>query len=187
MDLHLVREHGGEYKSPAAISGKMTERWAAGNLYCAACPSERLVALPANTPVADFRCDPCGELYQLKSRRTWSERKIVDAEYHTMMRAIAENRAPNLALLHYSIDDARVVDLVLVPRFFFTASAIERRRPLSSTARRKGWTGCNILLESIATDGKLRLVENGRITPPAQVRESYRRLRPLAGVAAESR
>ena len=186
MDLALVREHA-EYKSAAARSGKIAESWAAANLYCAACPSNRLVPTASGTPVVDFRCGRCGEPYQLKSRKDWSERRVLDSEYGTMMRAITEDRAPNLAVLHYSYEASRVLDLLLVPRFFFTASAIEKRRPLSSTARRKGWTGCNILLGAIAPEGKLRLVTKGVVTPPDLVRESYSRVRPIAGLKVESR
>ncbi|MCB9805227.1 hypothetical protein H6769_06535 [Candidatus Peribacteria bacterium] len=38
---------------------------------------------------------------------------------------------------------------------------IEKRKPLSSTARRAGWTGCNILLNLIPESGKIYYIQNG--------------------------
>jgi type II restriction enzyme len=38
---------------------------------------------------------------------------------------------------------------------------IEKRKPLSSTARRAGWIGCNILLDTIPTSGKIFYIKDG--------------------------
>jgi len=45
----------------------MTEDWAATNLFCLACSSDRVLSEPANTPVLDYTCPDCGAIYQLKS------------------------------------------------------------------------------------------------------------------------
>ena len=39
---------------------------------------------------------------------------------------------------------------------------IEKRKPLSSTARRAGWVGCNILLDSIPNSGKIFYIKDGK-------------------------
>jgi type II restriction enzyme len=101
-----------------------------------------------------------------------------------MVQAIRSDKVPNLLILQYS-QHWTVSNLVLVPSFFFTEAAIEKRKPLGPTARRAGWVGCNILLASIAPGGKIYLVTNGVAANPERVREQYKKIKPVArlGVA----
>jgi type II restriction enzyme len=103
-----------------------------------------------------------------------------------MIRAIRSERVPNLFLLRYS-PAWSVIDLLLVPSFFFTESAIEKRKPLSAKARRAGWTGCNILLDNIPVDGRIAVVSAGVVTSPSKVRREYERIRPLSTLKREMR
>jgi type II restriction enzyme len=52
----------------------------------------------------------------------------------------------------------RVRNLLLVPHFAFPPSAIIKRKPLSSTARRAGWVGCNFDLSRIPADARIQVV-----------------------------
>ena len=56
-----------------------------------------------------------------------------------------------------------------------------------STARRAGWTGCNIVLNRIPTDARIHLVENNKPIPAAEARRGFRKLKPLASLKAEKR
>jgi len=80
-----------------------------------------------------------------------------------------------------------VQNLLFVPRFFFTESIIQKRKPLSEHARRAGWVGCNILLGEIPSDGKLWLVSNGLETRASDVRKQFERMRPLERLDAHLR
>jgi len=104
-----------------------------------------------------------------------------------MLETIRRDRVPNLVALHYAADRWEVLNLFLVPQFAFSASVLEKRQPLSSTARRAGWVGCNILLNRIPVDAQIALVRDGVITKPSDVRRQYRRLRPLAELSVENR
>jgi len=181
MDLLMDPGVARGYKSPSQIARRITEAWGARNLYCAACEASTLWQTDPNTQAVDYRCVECGAVYQMKSGKQWSERRVPDAGYEAMMRAIVAGSTPNLLIMHYSWE-WRVLNLLLVPSFFFTASAIERRKPLSFDARRAGWVGCNILLGSIAPDGRLPIVDRGLIVDPSHVRASYRRVQPLSGL-----
>lgn len=46
---------------------------------------------------------------------------------------------------------------------------IEKRKPLSLTARRAGWTGCNILLQRIPQSGRIFLIKDSQIQPKDNV------------------
>lgn len=179
-------ELGQDYTSGCQIARVVTEEWAHEALFCVACSSNRLDRAPHNTRAYDLACPKCDECYQLKSRRTWSERKVADAGYHAMMTAIAADKTPNLLILQYS-GEWRVKNLLLIPRFFFTASAIEKRKPLGPNAPRAGWVGCNIRLDAIAPDGKLRIVSDGCPTPAPQVRQWYRQVLALSTITPIAR
>jgi type II restriction enzyme len=89
--------------------------------------------------------------------------------------------------LHYHLSKWTVVNVILIPRFAFPISAIEKRKPLAQTARRAGWVGCNILLHAIPPDARIKIVSDGKPVAPAVVREQYARVRPLAKIKAEQR
>lgn len=174
------------YASRSQIIRRITEAWGETNLYCAACSSQNINRHVANTEAADFYCSLCSASYQMKASNRQKASRIPDGAYLAMMRAPKGDSVPNLLLLHYS-DEWRVENLTLIPSFFFSSSAIEKRKPLSSTARRAGWVGCNILLNKIAPDGKIALVTQGVYMPPERVRNHYETLRPLKALGTASR
>ena len=104
-----------------------------------------------------------------------------------MKRAILEDRTPNLFVLHYDLETWAVRSVLLVPHFAFALSSLEKRSPLSPTARRAGWVGCNILLEKIPVHARIPLVSDGTPRTPREVRNSYNRLRPLEKLQVEKR
>ena len=104
-----------------------------------------------------------------------------------MKRAILEDRTPNLYVLQYDLDAWSVRTLILIPRFAFSLSAVERRKPLAPTARRAGWVGCNILLDKIPVNARIPVIQEGKIQPKQSVRDAYQRLRPLEKLQAEKR
>jgi type II restriction enzyme len=174
------------FKSRSQIARVLTEDWGVRNLYCPACDVNTLVQSSANTRAFDYSCHGCNGGYQLKAGTRWSEKRVPDAGYESMVGAIRSERVPNLFVMQYTAD-WRVLNLLLVPSFFFTESAIQKRNPLSPTARRAGWIGCNILLSAIAPEGKLRLIAAGVPQSPTFVRQQYRKVRPLAELKVSKR
>lgn len=181
MNLQCRVELGRAYKAGSQIARVLSEDWCVRELYCAACTSDRLLSSRANTPAIDFVCPGCAQCFQLKGFKTWNQKKIPDAAYESMVRAIRSDRVPNLLALQYS-SDWIIRNLLLVPNVFFSESVIEKRPPLSSTARRAGWVGCNILLNRIPQDGKIAIVSNGSTVAERQVRKEFSRVRKLAEV-----
>ena len=104
-----------------------------------------------------------------------------------MRRTILQDRTPSLFLLQYKLPELRVQNVILVPHFAFTESVLERRKPLSPSAQRAGWVGCNFLLDRIPTDARIHIVLNGTTASKSTVRESYRRLRRLESLRPEQR
>jgi type II restriction enzyme len=175
------------YTSKAQRARIATEAWASLNLYCPNCNSPALTPSLANTPAVDFNCPKCAATYQLKAQSSAFSRRIVDAAYSTMVRAILEDRTPNLFAMHYVISNWMVENVILIPRFAFPLSAVEKRKPLAASARRAGWVGCNILLHAIPPDARIQIISEGKPVAPATVRAQYARIRPLAKLDAKQR
>jgi type II restriction enzyme len=178
MNLQCRTELASAYKAGGQIARILSEEWCAREVYCPACDSDRLSPSRPNTPAIDFTCPKCEQVFQLKSLRSWKLRKIVDAGYEAMLRAIRGDKTPNLLLLQYSTDWL-VNNLTLIPRFFFSESVIEKRNPLGPQARRAGWIGCNILLSQIPIDGKIPMVSQGVTIPVQRVRAQFSDLQKL--------
>lgn len=179
MDLCMDASRASGFRSKCQIARRVTEGWASENLYCTSCDSDRVQSTRNNTQAVDFTCPGCSAAFQLKASRTWNERKIPDAGFHAMMRALSSDSVPNLLVMQYT-DDWHVRNLIMVPSFFLSPGAIEKRKPLGPTARRAGWIGCNILLSEIAEIGKIRVVSNGQSSDASVVRRQYASVRPLA-------
>ena len=187
MNLHLPTEGLQNYKSLSQRARLSTESWAAQNLYCPRCVSNRIDTLPSNTPVMDFQCPKCDSGYQLKSGSHTFGNKLTDGAYSQMHTAILRGNAPNLFLLHYQQNPLAVASLLFIPDFAFTLSALERRKPLAATARRAGWVGCNILLSQIPQDAQIGVIREKRPVPPGDVRRAFQKLKPLASLKPETR
>jgi type II restriction enzyme len=187
MRLELPIESGAGYKSASQVARVVTEAWALGNMYCPACVSNNLTDTANNTEAVDFVCGRCAAGYQLKAKSGAIGRKVVDAGYDAMIRAIEKDQLPHFLFLGYSKDSFRVNDLVLVPSFCLGRSAIEARKPLAETARRAGWVGCNIVLDYVPPEGRIPIIEGGRVVSKAAVRRSFQEVQPLSELATEVR
>ena len=187
MQITLPSEGLDAYKSNSQRARVATEAWAFANLYCPNCSSPRLTPAPPNHPAIDYDCPHCDSFFQLKAQSKKFGTRISDAAYSAMIRAIEENRTPNLFALHYDPQEWQVADLLLIPQFAFPRSAIEKRKPLAATARRAGWVGCNILLGAIPPDARIPIIREGKPTPPTEVRREYARLKPLATLTPKER
>ena len=187
MQLKLPVEYLEGYTSGSQRARVVTEPWAEANLYCPSCTSPRLVPFNANTPAKDFRCPECNELFQLKSQKRPFTTRINDSAYSKMCQAIRMDATPSFFALHYHPEKWRVQSLILVPRFVVSLSAVEKRNPLSPTAERSAWVGCNILLAGIPVDARISVVMNGVAARPSTVREHFNRLRRFENLRVEKR
>lgn len=103
-----------------------------------------------------------------------------------MIERITSTTNPDLFAMSYNYD-YYVTNLIMIPKFFFVPQIIEKRKPLAPTARRAGWTGCNILYSEIPIQGKISIIQNSRIISPDEVIFNYNRIRKLQTKNLESR
>lgn len=160
MNLHFETNLADSYKSQSQKIRVLSEAWVQREIYCPNCGYASINKYKNNNPASDFYCSICQENYELKSQKKHNLTKIIDGAYSSMINLIEQNRNPNLFILKYDSFNLVVSDLVVIPRHFFTSSIIEKRKELSQSARRKGWVGCNILVDKIPSEGKIPLVSD---------------------------
>lgn len=179
MNLTLDPSIAAGLSSHSQIARRVTEAWAADNLFCLACPAERLAAERPNTRVRDFICPECETAYQLKGKTGRHGNTVANSAYDPKIAAIRQGSAPNYAFLDYSRDTWKVTGLFVVPGHFITEGVVQRRKPLPPTARRAGWVGSNILLSKLPLEGRIAVVANGAVIAPETVRANWNRFRFL--------
>lgn len=160
MDLKMNAEIAKDYNSNSQKIRVITENWVNHNLFCPYCGNSYISHFENNRPVADFFCPRCNEEYELKSKSSSIANKVNDGAYATMIERIEAVNNPNFFFMHYSASDLRVKNFIIVPKHFFSYDIIEKRKPLSDTARRAGWIGCNIILKQIPEDGRIYIVKD---------------------------
>lgn len=176
MGLKLYqKEVFNSYKSNSQRIRVLTENWVNNEMFCPACLNPKLSSFPNNTPVADFFCPKCNEQYQLKGQKTKFGKRILDGAYKLMLDSIVTNHRPNFFLLKYN-EDYIIEHLFLLPYFFFTKSIIEKRKPLSESARRTGWIGCNILLNKIPPEGIIKIIERSKMINKNLILNQWRKI-----------
>lgn len=188
MDLHFNQNLALGYHSGSQISRVLTEDWMERNMFCPICGAPVLGHYEANKPVADFFCDDCKSDFELKSKESKTAvigHKIADGAYGTMIERITSLRNPHLFVMTYA--NWMVNNLLIIPKFFFVPDIIEKRKPLADTARRAGWTGCNIEIGSIPESGKIFIVRDSKQEDKSKVVDLYQRTLSLQTKSIESR
>ena len=77
--------------------------------------------------------------------------------------------------MSYFLELLNVNDFFVVPKYFIRPDMIEKRNPLSDTARRAGWIGSNIIFLKIPKAGQIFYVENGKIIPKKDVLDKWQK------------
>jgi len=123
-----------------------------------------------------FFCEKCEEDFEFKAKQKLtknSQWRIVDGAYTTMIDRITSLNNPHLLYMEYL--QTQVINLLMIPKFFFIPEIIEKRKPLSPTARRAGWIGCNINISNIPKTGRIEIVFEGFKKKPQQVIDEYQK------------
>jgi len=174
------------YKSKTQITRVLTEDWVSRNMYCPICGKPHLDKYENNHPVGDFFCENCSSDFELKSKESLKlDGTICDGAYETMIKRINSLRNPNFMFLSYK--DNVVSNLVLVPNHFFTPDIIIKRKPLSPSARRAGWVGCNIDISGLPQSGIIYVVKDQQEINHQIVLSQYARTKVLKTEKIDSR
>ncbi|MCD6173056.1 MAG: restriction endonuclease [Sulfurimonas sp.] len=172
MSLNLYSTLADKYNSNSQKIRVLTENWVNEYIYCPNCGSN-INEYENNKPVADFYCSKCNEDYELKSKKNKMGKKIVDGAYSTMIERLQSDSNPNFFFLNYDKNSLDVTNFIVIPKHFFIPDIIEKRKALSPTARRAGWIGCNILLDTIPESGKIFYIKDGKQESKSKILDNW--------------
>jgi type II restriction enzyme len=110
----------------------------------------------------------------------------VDGAYSALMGRILDGSVPTLMMLERT-ERWEIRSLTAIHHLFLTPEVIEKRTPLSETARRAGWIGCKIRLDRIASDAKISIIASGEPKDPGAVRSAFRTFENLKKVSPTKR
>lgn len=100
---------------------------------------------------------------------------MVDGAYRTMIERLKDNNNPNLFLLNYVFTRYEIINFFVIPKHFFIPQIIEKRKPLSSSAKRSGWTGCNIVINDIPLSGRIFYIRNKQIESKKSILNNWKK------------
>ena len=175
MNLSFNAKLADNYTSSSQKIRILTEDWVDRQIYYPNCGELNIDKYENNKPVADFYCTNCKEEYELKSKQDSMGKKIVDGAYSTMIERLNGVNNPSFFFLNYNLQNYKVENFVVIPKHFFVPEIIEKRKPLSENARRAGWVGCNILLQSIPQSGKIFYVKDGNFENKKDVLKNWQK------------
>ena len=187
MILNFDLERAANYKSNSQRARVLTENWVESNIYCPNCGEDSLNKYPDNKPVADFICRECSEDFELKSQSGTIKNKIVDGAYSSMIKRITSDTNPNFFFLNYNTSDWSVRNFLIIPKHFFVPAIIQKRKPLSQTARRAGWVGCNIDLTEVPSFGRIYLIKESKSIKRNEVLSNWKSTLFIKSSSIESR
>ena len=103
-----------------------------------------------------------------------------------MIQRITSETNPNFFFLTYD-KNLTVNNFLIIPKQFFTPDIIIKRKPLSETAKRAGWIGCNIDISKVSELGKIFLINNSKIINPENVQTAFNKTIFLRDKSQESK
>jgi type II restriction enzyme len=174
MKLTLDKNLVANYTNTSQKIRVLSESWVLEEIYCPNCGGV-VSGYKNNKPVADFYCLKCFEDFELKSKQGKFGNKISAGAYSKMIERVNSNQKPNFFFMSYLLDVLGVNNFFVVPKHFFITEMIEKRNPLSDTARRAGWVGSNIIFSKIPKAGKIFYIENGNIIPKQEVLNKWQK------------
>jgi type II restriction enzyme len=186
MNLHFDQRLAKNYRSKSQIIRVLSETWVTENGYCPNCSKQPLTEFANGQPVADFYCAHCNEQYELKSKEAKLSNIVNDGAYKTMIERINSDNNPSFFFLTYS-KEYIVNNFLIIPKQFFTPDIIVKRKPLSVTAKRAGWVGCNIDLRKVPESGKVFLVKDQQVIARESVTQQFQKTLFLRTQSIESR
>jgi type II restriction enzyme len=165
------------------------EFWGEQNLYCPNCSSPKLERLTPLAEASDLGCPKCKFRFHIRGQKARFGHTLVDGAYDVAMRSIRSEDGVSYFFVHYDLATWAVRDVLLVPHFAISPSAIVKR------ARGKD---CSFALDRIPPDARITIVttispsgagdtECIMISRVEEVREKFRRLKPLADIPASRR
>jgi len=141
--------------------GEACEEYIKNNIKCIRCKNSNFVKCKTNEKSKDLICLECNQKYQIKAKCVTQKQinniilkkqfKTIGGEYSTTINNINENI--NYIIIIYEKTSYDIKNILYIKNEYINTECIIPRNPLSPTAKRAGWQGCNIILNNFEIIG----------------------------------
>tara|TARA_Y100000385_G_scaffold218810_1_gene228172 strand:- start:1478 stop:1984 length:507 start_codon:yes stop_codon:yes gene_type:complete len=155
--INKVKEQNPLWKNNSRIIGRAAEIYSCEKIKCIKCNEMNWLECNVNEKSKDQICKNCGKKYQIKckniSEKSYNnikkndEFKTIGAEYNTTLKNI-ENQIDYIIILYKKINND-ILGIIHIKSDNITYNNIIPRKPLSNSAKRAGWQGCNLHFTNI--------------------------------------
>ena len=149
--IDKVKASNPQWKSNSRIIGRASEIYCYKNIKCLNCDISELFECSTNEKSKDQICHKCNKKYQIKCKKITNKQhenilktkifKTIGAEYNTTLKSISQDIDYLIILYDESY---KILDIIHIDSKNITCDNIIPRKPLSSSAKRAGWQGCNL-------------------------------------------
>ena len=153
----LQIKENNSWKSESRIVGEACEYYIKNNVNCVRCFSNNFEKCKTNEKSKDLICINCQQKFQIKAKSATQKQvnniknkntfKTIGGEYLTTLKNIDEQI--DYLIILYEKHSYKIINILYIKNENITSDCILPRKPLSITAKRAGWTGCNILFNDI--------------------------------------
>lgn len=156
-ELILQVKENNNWKSESRIVGEACEYYIKNNVKCVRCFDNNFEKCKTNEKSKDLICINCHQKYQIKAKSA-TQRQVnnikdkntfntIGGEYLTTLHNI--NEKIDYLIILYEKQSYKIINILYIKNENITSNCIKPRKPLSITAKRAGWQGCNISFNDI--------------------------------------
>ena len=145
------------WNSESRIVGEACEDYVKNKVKCNRCNNNNFEKYKTNEQSKDLICISCNQKYQIKAKcvthkqvdniKYTKQFKTIGGEYSTTLRNI--NDKIDYLIVLYEKQSYKIINILYITNENINSKCIIPRKPLSLTAKRAGWQGCNILFDNI--------------------------------------
>jgi type II restriction enzyme len=160
MDLNenisQVKENN-NWKNESRIVGEACEEYIKNNIKCIRCNEINYEKCKTNEKSKDLICISCNQKFQIKAKSATQKQvnniknkdifKTIGGEYSTTVKNI--NEQIDYLIILYEKQSYKIINILYIKYKNINFNCIIPRKPLSITAKRSGWQGCNIIFDNI--------------------------------------
>ena len=156
-ELILQVKENNNWKSESRIVGEACEYYIKNNVNCVRCCSNNFEKCKTNEQSKDLICINCHQKFQIKAKSATQKKvnhiknkntfKTIGGEYLTTLKNI--NEEIDYLIVLYEKKSYKIINILYIKHENIKPDCIIPRTPLSITAKRAGWQGCNIIFNHI--------------------------------------
>jgi hypothetical protein len=156
-DIVLQVKENNNWKSESRIVGEACEYYIKSNIKCVRCNDNNFEKCKTNEQSKDLICISCNQKFQVKAKNATQKQvnniknknkfKTIGGEYSTTLKNI--NEQIDYFIILYEKQSYKIINILYIKNENINSDCIIPRKPLSITAKRSGWQGCNILFDNL--------------------------------------